>query len=532
MSETTTRGKRAVAYIRVSTDKEEQKSSLANQREFFERYIVDRGDTLVHIYCDEGKSATKMANRKALNTMIAAAKNHEFDILYVKDVSRLFRNTQDFVNVTTELRNMGVDVFYVDLGQHVDPLVLHIFAVMAQSESEKMSTRIKFAKQLSKEKGIVPNFVFGYDRIDKWTLVPNPEEAATVRTVFNLYTEQGWGQARIAKYLHENGYKTKKMKEDAWSCTTVGEILKNQLYIGKVVNGRQTTKGALTNARNEHSEDEWYVVERPEFRLITDEQWEKAQQIRVRNGKMFPHNRNTRRSEKHLFSNLIKCGCCGFSYRRNQRQHVENGPVYVWWNCSKRCAYGTDRCTAEHIRINEDWLLEAIKKLLNSMVTDKKKFYTLIEKKCAEIISAYLEETEQYSVEELNTQLSELEAQRSRIKDMVRRGMVDMDEAERDMMPINRQVEQIKFKLSEISSTTDIIQEVKAKMKKTISNFGSIEWKDDIGNCDLRKVIEKIVVVSKQEIYVYFRLDGESSVSFPVKLSDSINYDTNTSHGT
>ena len=142
--------------------------------------------------------------------MLAAAKAHAFDILYVKDVSRLFRNIQDFVNVTTELQKLGVAVFYVDLGQHVDPLVLHIFALTAQNESEKMSTRIKFAKQMSKEKGIVPNFVFGYDRIDKWTLVPNPEEAATVRLIFNKYTEEGWGQARIAKFLHENGYKTKK----------------------------------------------------------------------------------------------------------------------------------------------------------------------------------------------------------------------------------------------------------------------------------------------------------------------------------
>lgn len=531
MNNTETGSRRAVAYIRVSTDKDEQKSSLANQREFFERYIVSKGDTLEHIYCDEGKSATKMANRKELNAMLAAAKAHEFDIVYVKDVSRLFRNIQDFVNVTAELQKLGVAVFYVDLGQHVDPLVLHIMALTAQNESEKMSTRIKFAKQMSKEKGIVPNFVFGYDRVDKWTLVPNPDEAATVRLIFNKYTEEGWGQARIAKYLHENGYKTKKMKEDAWSNNTVGCILTNQLYIGKVVNGRQTTKGALTNERNNHSEDKWIVVERPEFRIISDEQWEKAQQIRKENQKLFPQQKN-RRSEKHLFSNLIKCGHCGFSYRRTQRRHSENGPLYVWWTCSKRSAYGTDRCTAEHVRIDEDWLLASIRSLLTSMVQDKQKFIAMVEKKCNETIRAYLASTKNLSEDELQKQLDEIESQRSRIKDMARRGMISMDEAERDMIPLNQQVKQLQFQMAEAKKTTELVKEIKASVKRSLSDFSTLQLTGNIDNADLRRVIEKIVVNSKEEIYVYFKGNGSAPYTLPVRLTDSITIDTNTARGT
>ena len=50
----------AVAYIRVSTNKEEQELSLENQREFFEKYVGNRNDTLIRIYSDKGKSATKM----------------------------------------------------------------------------------------------------------------------------------------------------------------------------------------------------------------------------------------------------------------------------------------------------------------------------------------------------------------------------------------------------------------------------------------------------------------------------------------
>jgi len=61
----------AVAYIRVSTNKEEQELSLENQREFFEKYVGNRNDTLIRIYSDKGKSATKMKNRKDLQRLLS-----------------------------------------------------------------------------------------------------------------------------------------------------------------------------------------------------------------------------------------------------------------------------------------------------------------------------------------------------------------------------------------------------------------------------------------------------------------------------
>ena len=111
---------RAAAYIRVSTDKEEQQSSLENQREFFEKYIPARGDELVAVYCDKGKSATKMQNRKDLQRLRKAAERAEFQKLYVKDISRLFRNTLDFITVTRELNSYGVSLHLVNMGEGKD----------------------------------------------------------------------------------------------------------------------------------------------------------------------------------------------------------------------------------------------------------------------------------------------------------------------------------------------------------------------------------------------------------------------------
>ena len=126
----------AVAYIRVSTNKEEQELSLENQREFFEKYVGNRNDTLIRIYSDKGKSATKMKNRKDLQRLLSAARRGEFQRLYVKDISRLFRNTLDFITVSRELANLGVQLHLVNMGEgkDIDMFTLNLMAMIAENE--------------------------------------------------------------------------------------------------------------------------------------------------------------------------------------------------------------------------------------------------------------------------------------------------------------------------------------------------------------------------------------------------------------
>ena len=131
---------------------------------------------------------------------MSAARRGEFQRLYVKDISRLFRNTLDFITVSRELANLGVQLHLVNMGEgkDIDMFTLNLMAMIAENESQKISERTKFGKQFSKERGIVPNFVFGYDRTDKYTLVPNPQESLWVQKIFDLYTEEEWGMAKIA----------------------------------------------------------------------------------------------------------------------------------------------------------------------------------------------------------------------------------------------------------------------------------------------------------------------------------------------
>ena len=535
---------KAVAYIRVSTDKEEQQSSLENQREFFEMYIPRRGDELVNIYCDKGKSATKMQNRKDLQRMIRAARRGEFEKLYVKDVSRLFRNTLDFITVTRELSSYGVSLHLVNMGEgkDIDGFTLNLMAMLAESESQRISEKVKFGKKFGKEKGRVPNFVFGYDRLDKYTLVPNPEESEWVRKIFNLYTEEKWGMARISAYLFENRVQTKKLKNGQpnynWSQNTVGTILKNEIYTGRVINGKESSIDIFTNERKKNPEEEWYIVERPEFRIISDEQFNLAQEQMKLNAEAY-EGTFSRRSDKHLFSNIIKCGSCGFSYRRYQRRHSKNGPLYVWWTCSKRSAYGKNRCESEYVRVNEDWLKDGLDRLFSYLVKDKETFFEEVERKCNSLIREYVRDSNGFDLDEVKEELKELQEKRNRLKKLAVDGLITMDEAKQDMVPINSEIERLSFTLDSTDKTKELNTQIKESLKQFIETFDRFKFTDNIDNADLKKIIKEIKVISVNEIYVHFNISEDvEGLNFPILLSGTFlippeeKSDTNTKYGT
>ena len=471
-----------------------------------------------------------MKNRKELNAMLKAAEQRKFDKLYVKDISRLFRNTLDFITVSRRLQELGIQLHLVNLGEgkDIDVFTLNLMAMISENESVKMSERVKFGKKFSKERGIVPNFVFGYDRIDKFTLEPNPEESKWVKKIFDLYTEEKWGQARIAKYLYENRVITKKRKDGQsnynWSHVTVKKILTNKIYLGLVINGKQSTKNIYTNERIENAEEDWYVVERPELRLISDEQFEKTQKIMKENGTKFAcnlgsENKGTRRSDKHLFSNLIKCGSCGFSYRRVHKKYSENTAPKDYWICSKRTSYGTGRCESEYIRVEESWLIQNLNLLFNYLIQDKQGFYSLIESKCSTLINAYVQDTVGLDIDAFEEQLTELNTQRERLKELAVKGLISMEEVENDMIPINKEIERIKFALNQTDKTKELTAKVKESIKVFFNTFERFRFTDSITNTDLKKIIKEIKVMSKDEIYVSFNVDDDlEGLNFPINL--------------
>ena len=311
------------AYCRVSTDTADQLNSLEAQKAFFSEYTNRTGDTLVRLYADEGISGTKIKNRKEFLRMMADAEKGLFDMLVVKDISRFARNTVDLLQNIRKLKALGIETQFLTANMTSmgnSEFVLTIFGALAQEESANTSKRVKFGKKMNAEKGRVPNIVYGYDKTigDYFNLEINKEEAKVVQQIYKWYTEEGFGAAKIANMLNEKGYKTKRNCK--WSQNAICRILTNEIYTGKIINGKQEVSDFLTGQRKDKDETEWFVVERPEIRIIEDGTFERAQEIL--HGRHDSFNlTHERQSNKHLFSTLIKCKECGWSFRRTVRTY-------------------------------------------------------------------------------------------------------------------------------------------------------------------------------------------------------------------
>jgi hypothetical protein len=299
----------------------------------------------------------------------------------------------------------------------------------------------------------------------------------------------------------------------------VGNILRNEIYIGKVINGKESSMDIFTNKRKENPEEEWYVVERPEFRIISDAQFYKALEQTKKNAELY-QDTFSRRSNKHLFSNLIKCGSCGFSYRRYQRRHSKDGPLYVWWTCSKRSAYGKNRCAAEYTRINEDWLKAGLDKLFSYLVMDKSNFLDEVERKCNSLIREYIRDNNGIDLDEVKEELAELQNKRERLKNLAVDGLITMEEAKQDMVPINAEIERLSFKLDSTDKTRELNRQIRESLKQFIEVFDKFSFTESIENADLKKILKEIKVVSVDEIYVYFNISEDvEGLNFPILLS-------------
>ena len=206
------RPRTVVFYGRVSTEHEQQISALGNQMEWYAN-LAERNPnwTVVAQYIDEGITGTQMKKRPSFMQMMDHARQRQFDLIVTRELSRFARNTVDALKATRELKQYGVEVYFVNDGIWTmdgdGEVRLTIMASIAQDESRKTSERVKAGQKISRENGVLygNGNVLGYDldKVNK-TYTINEEQADTVRRVYELYAN-GYGETAVANMLMAEG---------------------------------------------------------------------------------------------------------------------------------------------------------------------------------------------------------------------------------------------------------------------------------------------------------------------------------------
>ena len=497
------------AYCRVSTEKEAQIDSLEKQIEFFNEFTKKNGYELYKLYADEGISGKQIKHRKQFQQMMLDAKAKKFDKVVVKDVSRFARNTVDLLQSVRELKSYNVQVDFLNNGEVMEggsEFILTILGAIAQQESANMSKRVKFGKDITAQKGRVPNIVFGYDKMpnERYILKINEEEAKLVKEIFESYVYKGWGTTKIAWDLNDRGIRTKRDKAK-WVQNGIVRMLKNPIYTGRVTNKKSEVTDFITGTRKDIPEDEWIVVERPEMRIISDELFNKAQEILEQRSNEFKLN-NKREKTEYVFSTLIYCKHCGYSFRRMRRKYSETGKEYVRWVCSGRNSMGVNHCPNTTV-IDEEELLNAIKVYLKSIIKNKKNFMQVVEKEFEKITK--LRENNERSEESLLQEIEKVTAKKQKYMEMFQNEVINIKELKEYTNPLNEDIARLERELKLITSEIKEKEVLEKELTKTIKTVDDILNNQTITNSMLKTIIDVIEVDSDSNVEVRLKLLNE-----------------------
>lgn len=348
-------------YIRVSTNKEEQQSSIANQSLLFQQYTADRGWSIVEEYIDIESGTTE--KRDNFQRLLADMSDKKFDCILAKELSRFARNGR----ISYDLREhcFNNDIHFITLDGAINTLeqshsMFGLYTWFSEHEAQKTSDRTKVALSALAKSG---NFLgsippYGYCIKNKQLIIRNDDTPLVVKRIFEQYLA-GWGCDKIANQLTLEGVLTpsevvqKSNASPIWHGSTIKLILENRHYTGTLVQGKETTISVTCKKRKKVVPDRLIIVENTHEAIITTQLFDSVQVLLSQRKTLRPS------PQLRLFSNLLFCMDCGKGmHYRSERKG------YICGTYSKR---GKHFCTS-HV-IKEVHLQKAVLQDINGLLS-------------------------------------------------------------------------------------------------------------------------------------------------------------------
>ena len=368
----------ATLYLRLSRDDgdKEESGSITGQRELLRDYISQHPELREYaIRIDDGFSGSTF-ERPGFQKMIEDVKAGRTDCIIVKDLSRFGRNYLDAGEYIEKIfpflgvRFIAVNDNYDSLREKKssDDLIIPFKNLINEAYCRDISMKIRSQLEIKRKNGqFLGSFAaFGYlkDEQDKNKLVVDQYAADIVRDIFKWKLE-GISPQDIADALNKLGilspmeykrslgmkYTTsfKTSAKAAWSAGTVIRILKNPIYTGVLIQGKETTPSYKVHKRIAKDKGEWTVIEDSHEAIISGIDFDSVQKVLKCDTRRSPDDKAV-----GLFSGMLFCGDCGASMVRKTVPAGEK--KYVYYVCS---AHKQDKSCSPH-RMRDTALEEII----------------------------------------------------------------------------------------------------------------------------------------------------------------------------
>lgn len=385
---------RVAAYIRVSSENENQEDSYETQKVYFEEVLSCNPNWMsAGVYADYGTSGTSRHCRTGFNRLMRHCEEGRIDRIVTKSISRFARNTRDFLKALKVLKEHHITIAFerenLDTAYVQNDVLLTAFGAVAQEESRSISANVRWGMEKRCRRGEARNYqIYGYRYADGEDareitesgyayrkIVICEEEAAVVRRIFEeaasgkRYIEIARGlnydhipapdspASRARKLMKETPAGVLKPGLDkGWTGGHIGQMIKLERYAGDVRMVKTYTPDYKTHkAVVNKGEREQYYVRDHHPAIISRELFAAVQDIRAYNSEKM-RNRGSDRMT-YPFSKRLVCKHCGRFY------HTKNRSSHALWYCPSSANYtGRRVCTAG--RVYEEQLIRMCRKAI------------------------------------------------------------------------------------------------------------------------------------------------------------------------
>lgn len=346
--------KRAAIYARRSTE-EHQAESLETQTDNARRFINAQGWThdAAHLFIDSGVSRAEFVKRRGLIALLAAADRGSFNVVVMRDETRLGGDMLRVGLVIQDLADAGIQIVFYISGEVVrcddatSKLVMAARNFSSELEREKTSCRTRENLERKARRGLVAGgTTFGYRNItspDGGGRVRqiDAKQAAIIVEMYERYAA-GEGLRAIAKTLNARDVPSPRAGGrglGSWVPSVVHAMLRRPLYAGRVEWGHVTkTYRGGTKTRTRVHDRGLVVVADPELRIVPHDLWERV----VARCALSAHRKSPGPPPVYLLTGVLRCGACGGPLTvANGKSSTDGIKVYT---CARRRDRGNVVC--------------------------------------------------------------------------------------------------------------------------------------------------------------------------------------------
>ena len=329
-------------YCRLSIENEKeefnkQSESIENQLKFLKGFVESRGWKIKKVYKDDGFSGTNF-DRPAFQEMIADIENKEINTVITKDLSRLGRDYID-TGYYIEKYFPSMNVRYIAVTDNVDTFdpnntnnditpFKSVFNDMYAKDTSKKVRAILKTKALNGEsiKAFQP---YGYkkDPNNKNKVLVDNNVSDIVVKIFQMY-KSGNTKKQICDYLNNNNittplkykeettnYKNPNKKCYVWSSAMVTKILRDRIYVGDLVQHKQTKVNYKIKKTVKVNPSQYIIVPNNHEPIIDKDTFTVVQEMLDKQSNEWSY---TNSESNHLLRGIVYCSCGGkVTYNKN-----------------------------------------------------------------------------------------------------------------------------------------------------------------------------------------------------------------------